>query len=114
MPSSTPQQQLDRFIDKFSPDIASKAREAIAKMCTRLPGASMLVYDNYNALAIGFAPGERTSEAIFSLAVFPRWLTLCFLKNGPALPDPARLLKGSGTTVRHVRLDSPPCWTIPR
>lgn len=107
MPRSTPRQQLDSFIDKFTPDVASQAREAVEKMLARLPGASMLVYDNYNALAIGFAPGERTSDAIFSLAVFPRWVTLCFLKNGPALPDPARLLKGSGTTVRHIRLDKP-------
>ena len=30
-----------------------------------------LVYDNYNALAIGYAPTERTSEAIFSIALFP-------------------------------------------
>lgn len=107
MSGLTPQQQLDSFIDKFTPDVASQAREAMEKMLARLPGASMLVYDNYNALAIGFAPGERTSEAIFSLAVFPRWVTLCFLKNGPALPDPARLLKGSGTTARHIRLDKP-------
>ncbi len=107
MPGSTPQQQLDGFIDKFTPEVASQAREALAKMLARLPGACMLVYDNYNALAIGFAPGERTSDAIFSLAVFPRWVTLCFLKNGPALPDPGRILKGSGTAVRHIRLDAP-------
>jgi hypothetical protein len=107
MPVSTPQQQLDGFIDKFTPDVASQARYALAKMRARLPGACMLVYDNYNALAIGFAPGERTSDAVFSLAVFPRWVTLCSLKNGPALSDPGRILKGSGTTVRHIRLDTP-------
>jgi len=106
MPIFTPQQQLDGFIDKFTPGIASRARAAISTMLARLPGATMMVYDNYNALAIGFGPGERTSDAVFSLAVFPRWVSLFFLKNGPALPDPARILKGSGTTVRHIRLDT--------
>jgi hypothetical protein len=70
------------------------------------PGANELVYDNYNALAIGFAPTERASDAVFSIAVFPRWVTLCFLQNGPQLPDPKGLLKGSGSQVRHIRLQS--------
>jgi hypothetical protein len=30
-----------------------------------LPGAIELVYDNYNALAIGFGPSEKSSDAIF-------------------------------------------------
>ena len=41
-----------------------------------------------------------------SLAVFPRWVTLCFIQNGPDIPDPDGLLKGTGNVVRHVRLES--------
>ena len=62
-----------------------------------------MVYDNYNALAVGFGPGERASEAILSIAVYPRWVSLFFLQ-GSRLKDPARLLKGSGTRVRHIVL----------
>ena len=79
------------------------AREALAKMRERLPGAIELVYDNYNALAIGFGPSERASEAIFSIAVYPRWVTLFFLR-GAGLRDPHGLLKGSGKVVRHIVL----------
>jgi hypothetical protein len=71
-----------------------------------VPGAIELVYDNYNALAIGFAPSERASEAVMSIAVFPRWVTLCFLQSGPKLKDPKRLLKGSGSRVRNIPLKS--------
>jgi hypothetical protein len=39
-----------------------------------------------------------------SLAIFPRWVTLCFIQNGPDIPDPEGLLKGSGNVVRHTRL----------
>ncbi|MGA7110040.1 MAG: hypothetical protein WBY75_19975 [Terracidiphilus sp.] len=60
-----------------------------------------LVYDNYNALAIGFGPTERTSEAIFSITLFPRWVSLFFLQ-AKGLPDPDGLLKGSGNVARHV------------
>ena len=46
-----------------------------------------------NALAIGFGPTERASEAIFSIAVFPRWVSLFFLQ-GAGLPDPDGILQG--------------------
>ena len=49
----------------------------------------------YNALAIGFGPTDRASEAICSLAVFPRWVSF-FLMQGARLPDPHHLLKGKG------------------
>jgi hypothetical protein len=99
----TPQQQLDSFIDKFTPEVARKARAAAKKMHARFPEANVLVYDNYNALAIGFGPGERTSDAIFSIAVFPKWVSLFFLQ-GAGLKDPKKLLKGSGNQARHVVL----------
>ena len=70
-----------------------------------MPSANQLVYDNYNALAIGFCPSERAYDSIFSVAVFPRGVNLFFF-HGPNLPDPKKLLKGDGNMVRHIRLDS--------
>ncbi len=99
----SPEKQLATFIAKFTPGIASQTHEVLVKMRARLPGAIELVYDNYNALAIGFGPTERTSEAIFSIAVFPRWISLFFLQ-GVGLPDPDHLLQGSGKVVRHIVL----------
>jgi hypothetical protein len=98
--------QLDGFLDKFTPDIAAQARTALRKMRTRLPGAIELVYDNYNALAIGFSPTERTSDAIFSIALYPQWVSLFFLLNGTRLRDPEGLLAGTGNKVRHVVLET--------
>jgi hypothetical protein len=103
--AATPRAALDGFIDKYSPDVARRARAAFAKLRKRLPAASVLVYDNYNALAIGFGPGERTSDVVFSLALYPRWVSLFFAK-GVGLPDPQRRLKGSGSVVRHIVLET--------
>ena len=72
-------------------------------MRRRLPGAIEFVYDNYNALVMGFGKTERPSDAIFSLVLYPRHVTLCFLE-GALLPDPAGLLCGEGSRVRHIRL----------
>lgn len=107
----TPQEQLDTFIDKFTPDIAATIRRAVAMVSARLPGATILVYDNYNALAIAFGASEKRQSIICSVAGYPRWVSL-FLSNGPTLPDPEGLLEGEGNTVRHVkltgdRMDSP-------
>jgi hypothetical protein len=101
-----PRSELETFIRKFTPAVAADARAALKRMRTLVPGAVELVYDNYNALAIGFAPSERASEAVLSIAVFPRWVTLCFLQCGPTLSDPNRLLKGSGSRVRSIPLKS--------
>jgi hypothetical protein len=104
MPAA-PKIQLDNFIDKYTPQIAALSRECLKKMRTRLPGATQVVYDNYNALAIGFGPSQKTSHAIFSIVLYPRWVTLFFLQ-GAGLPDPEKVLKGDGKVVRHVVLKS--------
>jgi hypothetical protein len=97
----TPEEQLDFFIDKFTPEIAALARRVLARMRHRLPGAVEFVYDNYYALAIGFGPSERPSDAILSVVLYPRWTHLYFLQ-GAVLPDPAGRLKGSGKAGRHL------------
>lgn len=97
--------QLGAFLAKYSPEIAARAQAILKKMRTRYPSALELVYDNYNALAIGFCPSERPSEAIFSIVLFPQWVTLCFLQ-GKGLPDPKKILQGDGNQVRHIRLPS--------
>lgn len=99
----SPDQQLEFFIDKFTPEIAALARSALAKVRERLPGAHEFVYDNYSALAIGFGPTERVGDANLSVVVYPRWALLYFLQ-GAALPDPERKLKGSGKVGRHIVL----------
>ncbi|HEX4737501.1 MAG TPA: hypothetical protein VH331_08065 [Allosphingosinicella sp.] len=107
------QAELDGFIDKFTPEVAALARTLLAKMKARIPGAQILVYDNYNALAIGFGPSDRAGQAILSLAVMPRWVTLCLLW-GVRLSDPHKLLKGSGSRVRNVRLMTEDALDDPR
>jgi hypothetical protein len=104
MAAPSPRSQLTAFIDRFTPDVAATARAALAKVRTLVPGAIELVYDNYNALVVGFGPTERPSEAICSVAIYPTHVSFCFL-NGASLPDPDRLLKGGGNVVRHIRLE---------
>jgi hypothetical protein len=99
----SPAQQWARSIGKYTPEIGALARAAIARIRRLLPGAVELVYDNYNALVIGFGASERASEAVVSIALYPRWVNLFFLQ-GATLSDPLGLLQGSGKQVRRIGL----------
>jgi hypothetical protein len=101
----SPATQLAGFIAKFDPAVARLVRSARRALRTRLPTAIELVYDNYNALAMGFSPTERTSDCIVSLAVFPKVVSL-FFYWGKTLPDPHNILLGDGNQVRYVRMES--------
>jgi hypothetical protein len=100
----TPKAELDIFIDKYTPEMARAMRRALAQMRKKCPGALELVYDNYNALAVGFATGERVADALFSIVAYPKWVSIFFFKTLP-LKDPSKRLAGSGTTTKHVVLD---------
>jgi hypothetical protein len=102
---TTAARQVAEFITKFDPAVARVARAARAALRKKYPTAVELVYDNYNALAIGYSPTEKTSQVLFSLAVYPRWVDLYFM-HGRGLPDPDKLLRGSGNKGAFVRLDN--------
>ncbi len=102
----TADEQLERFIARYSRDVAAQARDVLSRLRVRLPGAVQLVYDNYNALAIGFGPNEKTSQVVFSVALYPRWVSLFFLQ-GATLADPQKLLQGKGSKVRHIVIEKP-------
>lgn len=103
MSPSSPQAQISGFIAKFTPEIAALIKATRAKMQKRLPHAVEIVYDNYNFLVFAFGPTERPSEALFSIAAYARGVGLCFLR-GAKLPDPDKLLTGSGKQVRFLKL----------
>ena len=109
----TAQAQLTTFIARYTPEVGRLAKAALKKMRARLPGAVELVYDNYNALAIGYSSTERTSDVLFSLAVYARGVNLYFM-YGRSLPDPHKLLQGSGSQGAFVRLDDVSVLDEPR
>jgi hypothetical protein len=104
--AETPAQALAGFMAKYTPSMAKEGRAALARMRKLVPGAFQFVYDNWNGLVVGFGPTERPSEAVVSIIMLPDHVSLCFIQDAPSLPDPQRLLKGSGNVVRHIRLSS--------
>jgi hypothetical protein len=102
---STAEAQLKGFIAKFEPEQQAFIRSLRKAMRARLPTAHEMVYDNYNFLVLGYSATERPSDAIVSLAADANGVGLCFL-YGARLPDPKRVLQGSGNQTRFIRLES--------
>lgn len=106
MGPATPALQVAEFIGRYTPEIARAFRASRRKMRALVPRGYELVYDNYNALGIGYGPGQKASDVILSIVAYPRWVTLFFL-YGAKLNDPNSLLDGKGNRVRSIRLQSP-------
>jgi hypothetical protein len=103
--AETTAHQLARFIAKFEPATARLIRSVRRELRKRLPTATELVYDNYNFFVIGYSASERPSDCIVSIAAASNGVGLAFY-HGADLPDPDKILLGSGSQNRFVRLPS--------
>src|SRR5271155_3641267 len=99
------EQQLAGFIKKFDSKNAALIRSVRKALRKRLPTANELVYDNYNFFVIGYCSTERPSDCILSIAAGANGVGLSFY-HGATLPDPHKLLLGSGSQNRFVRIES--------
>ena len=67
------------------------------------PDCNELIYDNYNALAIGFAPTDKAGDAFCSLAVYSKHLNFGF-NRGVEIADPDKILQGNGSLYRYITI----------
>ena len=96
---------LGQFVGKFELALQRLIKSARNKLRRRFPSAHEIVYDNYNFFVIGYSPTERPSDSIVSIAAAANGVGLCFIR-GASLPDPKKVLLGSGKQTRFIRLES--------
>jgi hypothetical protein len=101
----TPEAQLRSFIDKFDPKDRKLIRAVRSAVRKRFPTANELVWDNYNFFVIGYSPTDRPTDSIVSIAARANGVGLCFIQ-GARLPDPKKLLLGSGRQTRFIRVEA--------
>ncbi len=104
-PAIEPETQLKSFIAKFDPEHQIIIRGARKILRRYFPTANELVYDNYNFFVIGYCSTERPSDCIVSIAAAANGVGLSFY-YGASVPDPQKLLLGSGRQNRFIRLES--------
>jgi hypothetical protein len=103
--SADAEKQLESFIDKFEPKNRALIRAMRKALRKRLPAANELAYDNYNFFALGYCSTERPSDCILSVAAGANGVGLSFY-HGASLPDPHKILHGSGNQNRFIRMES--------
>lgn len=91
--------ELRTLIAKFAPDhlgLISAMRRRLRKL---LPTAHELVYEyaNLGAVVISFSPNDHGYEGVLGIRATESGVKL-YLNLGKNLPDPDKLLKGSGQT----------------
>ena len=107
-----PEHQLKSFIAKFEPKHQALIRAVRKALRSRFPAACELAYDNYNFFVLGYGHTERPSDCIVSMAAGANGVGLCFI-HGASLPDPNKLLLGSGNQTRFIRIESAGVLTRP-
>ncbi len=107
------EKQLKGFVEKFEPRHQFLIRAVRKALRKRFPTAYELAYDNYNFFVIGYSPSERPSDSIVSIVAGANGVGLCFIR-GASLPDPKKILLGSGSQTRFIRLESADVLTRPK
>ena len=101
----TPEAQLRSLIEKFDPKDQKLIRSIRSAVRKRLPSANELVYDYNTFFVIAYSSTERPPDAIVATAARTDGVRL-YLMQGPQLPDPKKLLMGSGKQTRFIRLEA--------
>jgi hypothetical protein len=103
--TASAEQRVKGFIAKFDPAHQKLIRAVRAALHRHFPTGAELAYDNYNFFVLGYGPTDRPSDAVVSMACGANGVGLCFI-HGATLPDPKKILLGSGNQTRFIRLQS--------
>ena len=96
--------QLRTLIAKFAPAhlrLVGAMRRWLRK---RLPTAHEIVYEYRDNFVISYSPNERGYEGVLAIRASANGVSLYF-NHGKELPDPGKLLQGSGNQVRSINVD---------
>lgn len=94
---------LLRFLYEFKPDVREKVIWLREFVWDLYPQANELIYDNYNALAVGWSVTEKLGQTFCSIAVYRSSQGIHFgFYWGSELEDPRKLLLGNGNQYRYL------------
>lgn len=92
---------LAKFLQPFPENVKETAWWLRTFLWHLFPSCNELIYDNYNAVAVGFGPTEKVGDVFCSFAVYSKHVNFGF-NRGSEISDPDKILKGSGSLYRHV------------
>ena len=96
--------ELRRLITRFAP-----ARERLVGtmrrwLQRRFPTACELVYEYRDFFVVSYSPNEHGYEGVLAIRGSGDGVRL-YLNRGKGLPDPEKILQGSGTQTRWIHIE---------
>ena len=96
--------ELRTLIEKFAPAYLSLVGAIRRSLRKRLPTAYEVVYEYRDCFVISYSPSERGYEGVLAIRASANDVRLYF-NRGRELPDPEKLLQGSGTQARWMKVE---------
>jgi hypothetical protein len=96
--------ELSKLIDRFAPahlELVAAMRRSLRK---RLPTAYEVVYEYRDCFVISFSPSEHGYEGLLGIRASADEVQM-FFNRCKELPDPAKLLRGSGSQCRSIDVE---------
>lgn len=97
--------QLQTLIERYAAEHARLIAAVRRWLRKRLPAAHEVVYEYRGFFVVSFSPSGHGYEGVLAVRGCEGGVRLCF-NGGKELPDPEKLLKGSGGLVRWIGLES--------
>lgn len=96
--------ELRTLIAKITPSHARLIGAVRRCLQKRLPTAFELAYEYRDWIVISYAPGEKGYEGVLAIRASAEGVKL-YLSGGKELPDPEKLLQGSGKQMRWMQVE---------
>ncbi|MEZ5308564.1 MAG: DUF1801 domain-containing protein [Pyrinomonadaceae bacterium] len=98
---SAADKEVRKIVEQFASDHSRLVASLRRILQNRLPAANELVYEYRSWFVISYSPNNKGYDGILSIRGDEKGIKL-FLNNGTTLPDPSKLLKGSGKQTRWI------------
>jgi hypothetical protein len=95
-------EDLVKFLQPFHKDIIQVAlwlRETVWKL---YPKSNELIYDNYNAVAVGWSVSDKVGDTFCSIAIGSNKYVHFGFYWGSKIADPEKKLLGKGSQYRYI------------
>jgi len=100
-----PDRTLIRYLASYDPQVSSLALAVREVVLEEAPEARESISKGY-AVSIGFSfTGKPLKDGFCIIATHSRYVNLLF-NRGTSLPDPNRVLEGTGKTMRHIKINN--------
>ncbi len=95
---------LIKFLAPFNDNIKELALWLRDFIWDLYPTANELIYDNYNAVAVGWSPSDRVGHIFCSIAIYGNKDVHFGFYWGAKINDPEKKLLGKGSQYRYIKV----------